>query len=1375
MRAVPAIGSLRKGDAMRRLLVIAAVILAAALPTHTFAQSTNATVSGTVADATGAVLPGVSLTATNNATGVVTTVVSNEAGAYNVPSLLPGVYTVSAELPGFQKATYTNVTLGNAQQVRLNFSMQVATQAQSVEVTLAADTLLATSSSSIGEVLSQQRVSDLPIVGNNVLSFFTLMPGVRMNDDGVTGTFAGLSADKINVQRDGIDASASARYVQAGAQTATFVNPDLVGEVRIIVAPVDAELGRGNGQVQFLTRSGTNQFHGAGVWFARNTGLDANTWSNNRQIDGRTGAWKPVAPDWVNSHQLTGSIGGPIKKNKTFFFALFDDLIVKSRTTQNPVVLTPCARNGIFRYFDGWNNGNAITATSLGNTPTTAVVDGRGVPLTPTTSATGTGPFTGSLRYVSVFGPVTNTPVQPDCSDAIIGRASTSTGTWDTNRSRIDPTGYVTKVLTRMPLPNNYEVGDGLNTAGYRWLRREDNGSENIFGFNGNLARQQINTKIDHSLDSNNKLGVSYSYEDSHGNANYSAWPDGFKGRVFRHPQTLAVNFTSTLSPTLVNEARLGMRRTGSNTYNALNDPATGQQAQALLPSFSGYPVMMNLSAGSVNGAAFLGGGSTSSYLDTTVLWTYGDSLSWTKGKHAFKMGGEVRRGNSLGYDAGIAPTTIPRANSGDAPNATITAISSTNMPGLAGTSLAGNNLAMRQLLQFLTGSLTSITQLRFMQDPKKLSGWEDYKTFPWRTRDFHNNEFSAFFKDDFKATKNLTLNLGLRWDYFGVPYEAHGLMPAAVGGPSAIWGISGTGFSDWMKPGARGQNTTIAFFGKNSPNSGTPWYEDDYNNFGPAVGFAWQPPWLGQGKTTIRGGYQITYQIGQSGNNIFQENAVPGTTDNITYQGDSNITYLDLTTVPSSIPPPSSLASPLLPVPTTSRTQQIYNPEKGVVTPYTQNLTLSLTRSISSNLTLDLRYVGTLSRKQWNPVFNINIPNFLYNGLKDAFDAARTGGESTLLNQIFNGINLGAGTVGQNGFSGAEALRRDTRFNTNLANGNYSAVATTLNTLNYTTALNPSLPAFGAGVNGMVLKANGFADNFIVANPQFGNLNLITNDYSTNYHSLEAQITLRPTRGLGFQSTYTWSKNLGTGGPFGLGPTFTNPVDRHADYSVQTDTRVHDLRTNGTFALPIGPNKLLFGGSSGTVARIIEGWQTGFVVNVNSGAPLTITANNSLYGNARPDIVGPFPVKDGSTTFAGTPAANGAYWKPGTFEVVKDPQCGKVATTLQSLCTLNAIADASTHQILLQNAQPGAVPTMGLGSIIGPGRWRFDANISKSIKISETKNLQFRLDAANVFNHPEPNAPSLNITGTAATNFGLIVGKSNLHRQLQAQLRFSF
>jgi hypothetical protein len=580
-----------------------------------------------------------------------------------------------------------------------------------------------------------------------------------------------------------------------------------------------------------------------------------------------------------------------------------------------------------------------------------------------------------------------------DCSNiAALVQSGTN---WDPFRKSVDPTGYVTKLMGKMPMPNNYEVGEGLNTAGIRWTRNETNGTESVFGTGGNLARRQINTKIDHNFNAKNKLGVAYTYEDSQGNFNYSTWPGGFQGSVFRRPQNLSFNFISTLSSTIVNEARVGMRRTGSNSYNPLMDPQTGKDAQAFLPNYSGYPVLLALGTGVANFGSnqIIGGGSTSANVDTTVLWTYGDNLSWSKGKHAFKAGGEIRIGHSLGSDAGFGVTSIPRAAGGDTQFAPIsTAINSTNMPGLAGTTASGNLAGVRNVLDFLSGSLASVSQFQYLQNPTKISAFEDYKTFPLRIRDFHGNEASTFFKDDWKVKSTLTLNLGLRWDYFGAPYEANGLMPLPVGGPAGVWGISGSGFSDWMKPGTRGANTAITFVGKNSPNPGTPFYENDYNNFGPAVGFAWQVPWIGAGKTTVRGGYQITYQIGQPANNLQANNSVPGSTCSPSYTGDSNNAYLDLTGLQSLIPVACPV-QPMQPVPVTDRAQNIAMPGKGIVTPYAQNLTLAITRSLRSNLSLDLRYVGTLSRKQWNPSFNINIPDFLYNGLKEAFDAARAGG----------------------------------------------------------------------------------------------------------------------------------------------------------------------------------------------------------------------------------------------------------------------------------------------------------------------------------------------------------------------------------------------
>src|SRR5947209_20080025 len=137
---------------MKRLFV-AATLLCLSLSAYTFAQTSNATVGGTVSDSTGALIPGVTITATNTATGIVNTVISNEAGAYQFASLQTGTYKISAELGGFQTQTYNNVTLGISQQVRLNFTLQVGGLAQSVEVSVAADTLIATTSSSVGSVL----------------------------------------------------------------------------------------------------------------------------------------------------------------------------------------------------------------------------------------------------------------------------------------------------------------------------------------------------------------------------------------------------------------------------------------------------------------------------------------------------------------------------------------------------------------------------------------------------------------------------------------------------------------------------------------------------------------------------------------------------------------------------------------------------------------------------------------------------------------------------------------------------------------------------------------------------------------------------------------------------------------------------------------------------------------------------------------------------------------------------------------------------------------------------------------------------------------------------------------------------------------------
>src|SRR5438093_1731341 len=364
---------------MRRALAAAALLLCFGLFDNTFAQTGNASVGGFVQDPTGAYIPGVSVTATNTQTGVVTTVITNESGAYNIPSLLPGVYKLNAELTGFKARVFNDVQLGASNAARYNFTLEVGAVTQALEVTAERTAVLAETSPTIGEVLTEQKVRDLPLVSNNVLDLMKTMAGVRGGIYSSATTFAGISAQSINTVRDGLSVQ-EGRYA-FGVGSTTLVNPDMVGELRVILTPVDAELGRGNGQVQLITRSGTNQFHGAGVWNIKNSALDANTWSNNKQVI--RGVWTPGKPNWQNENEYTLSLGGPVVKNKTFFFVLWDQQFERDRTQMRPVVLTDCARNGIFRYWEGWQNGNInqLTANMFTTNPVRASVDSFGNPL----------------------------------------------------------------------------------------------------------------------------------------------------------------------------------------------------------------------------------------------------------------------------------------------------------------------------------------------------------------------------------------------------------------------------------------------------------------------------------------------------------------------------------------------------------------------------------------------------------------------------------------------------------------------------------------------------------------------------------------------------------------------------------------------------------------------------------------------------------------------------------------------------------------------------------------------------------------------------------------------------------------------------------
>src|SRR5262245_17787470 len=594
-----------------------------------FGQVINATLNGTVTDATGALIPGVEITATQTQTGVVSTAITNESGTYQFPSLQPGPYRVNASLAGFQSQIF-QITLGTAQQIRQNFALQVGAVAQAVEVSIAADQLLTTQSASIGNALPQREVADLPIVGRNVMDIATtIMPGV-LGDGHANTTFAGITASgggNIGISMDGVTMN-TGTHVQ-GLKTATFINPDMVDEVRVVVAAVDVE-GRGSAQIQVRTRSGTNQFHGGATFNVRNSALDANTWSNNRQR---------VAPLWYNRPQYTANLAGPIIRNKTFFFGMFDAQDGSQKEVINTVVLTDPARQGIFRFFPGVNNGNAdATPSGSGATRVAPVVDKSGNPL-PFTQIPGA---TGPMQSFNVFGD----PMNPG----------------DPFRPRMDPSGFMNRLIALMPHANAFDgpntVGitstnaplpvDGLNTAIHRWTRRTVAGPA---GGNGQFVdayqRRQFNIKIDHHFNQNHTLTGTFIRESHYTDNNIvQTWPTGWGGDIFEYPKVITAQLTSTLSPNLLNEFKWGHRVTSLYWDPSYQSPTPqAKPAFDFLTKTNGIPInqLPVLFPNHVINNSFGGGAGcppicvASDLGNTAPLTSFTETLTWTKGSHAFK------------------------------------------------------------------------------------------------------------------------------------------------------------------------------------------------------------------------------------------------------------------------------------------------------------------------------------------------------------------------------------------------------------------------------------------------------------------------------------------------------------------------------------------------------------------------------------------------------------------------------------------------------------------------------------------------------------------------------------------------------------------
>ena len=600
------------------------------------AQGTDAALTGNVLDLSGARIPDAVVVAMNTDTGVTTKELSNSVGVYLFPVLPPGPYRVTAEKMGFKKYVLDRLVLRTGDHVEQNLALEVGTATETVQVEADAEAVNYLTSTQ-GGVVSNARIMDLPSSGQNTMNFVSTQPGVvGTNFNGARNDMINITLDNANVQDNFITESINT--------TQLYVPVDRIAEVKVVTSPVDAEYGRGSGQVQLISKSGTNQFHGTAVDNLHNTVLNANSWSNNRS---------GIARSVTVGNDVTGTLGGPVIKNKTFFFAFFQANINRSNSGVTSTTLTDQARQGIFRFYPGVVDNNA-----LANNPT---VDQSGNPVTPVGA-------TGSLQSVSLFGR-------------------------DPSRLGPDSTGIVAKNLALLPSPNNWTVGDGLNTAGYVWRRSSP---DDIYSWT---------IRGDHNFNERERFTISYSHDTEKN-------PNGFDAQplptspVGEYTQTGTVgsaDLFSTLRTNLLNDAYLGISRAGPQ-FHAPWTVAGATQA-SVLPTVSGVPYIMALAIGTSPIGTGTGedpqGRLQNSYL-------YGDKIHWLKGRHAIKAGVELR---FISTNSFVSFDAVPRITLGAATNAATTNISNGNpIPGLVSTNVTTAN----NLLTTLAGSVASENQFFF-------------------------------------------------------------------------------------------------------------------------------------------------------------------------------------------------------------------------------------------------------------------------------------------------------------------------------------------------------------------------------------------------------------------------------------------------------------------------------------------------------------------------------------------------------------------------------------------------------------------------------------------------------------------------------------
>ena len=820
-----------------RVLGIVCLVLAAVAPL--ISQTTTGRILGTVSDQSGAAVAGAAVVVTDIQRGTTRAVATDASGDYFVPELQPGIYKVRAEAKGFKTVERVNIGVEVAQDLRVDISLPTGQVSETVVVTDEVP-LVNTTSSTLGGTLSNAEINDLPLNGRNYENLLQLRPGVERYPGGGFSTTStnGLRAEDNAYFVEGLFNSEpySGQAIINGAgiagDSATILPIDAIQEFNV-EENAPAEFGWKPGAVVNVgLKSGTNSVHGTAFAFGRDGDLfDARNFFNT----------VPNTKLQRTLEQYGGSVGGPIIKNKAFFFGAYEGQI-----------------------YDVGNSFGGITSPSMAS----MTAAGNCVYLA-------TGDCQNSIP--DVIADLTSPAAI--AAGVTVSQASLNIAGCALSGSTITCNG------TGFPTNNQTDNGSGLTASQAISIPN---------GFANDVKVYNAIGKVDFNVNDKNRISGMYFFGNNTGTVeDFPELQSKWRSKIHTRAQVVGGSWAWTPSPLWVNEARFGYNRLYQPTLPGdLNTPASsyGLDTGVSGPFTGGLPRI------GFGGYFFpgLGGFKWPKFQGPDSITQFIDHVSYTAGSHSLKFGGELHRSDVRNAAYGNARGSI------------------TFLGGvLAGTS--------SQLEDFFAG-LPFKSTLE-VGNP---------------TLQLHNWAYSLFVQDDWRATKNLTVNFGVRYEFSSVPQEAHNLLGNFDPNVGLVQVNTGT-------------------------NKISSLYKPDHKNFAPRFGFAWDTN--GKGSTVIRGGAGLVYETINwqsfiAFNNAFGPGSVPTadivpggtiTTGNVTTKNFLNAPGQTWDNTPVNN---ATIDCPNSPCP-------IMSVDRNLTTPYVWNWNLSLQHAFTPNLTLELAYVG--------------------------------------------------------------------------------------------------------------------------------------------------------------------------------------------------------------------------------------------------------------------------------------------------------------------------------------------------------------------------------------------------------------------------------